>query len=158
MKIQSQLNTTGLFKTGMHPVRENASPQSAEFDLFLILDNDDDISSEEISDTTHPSSPPGIDLESCVFDTADTENMSLLDYFDEEDAMISDSEYNSMKPEDLWGNDWLSQSTDPSCMEQSNASTQPDHILTTQPPEFDQLHNLPLEIVERPRYFSQKAT
>jgi hypothetical protein len=138
----------------MTALDEDSSPQSPDFDLFLISDDDDCFSfNEEMSDAAQQSStPPCNDVESSLFEVDDSEITILLDYFDYEDDILSDSEYNSIKSEDLWENDWSSQST-PN-LEQSETSTQPDSPPpTTQPPEFDQLENLPHEIVERPRCF-----
>jgi hypothetical protein len=140
----------------MTALDKDSSPQSPDFDSFLITDDDDCISFEEMSDITHQSSPPPCnDLEPSLFDVDDSEITSLWDYFDGDEDIIDDSEYDSIKSEDLWESDWSSQSTE-SSLEQSDTSTQPDSPPpTTQPPEFDQLHNLPHEIVERPRYFPQ---
>jgi len=137
----------------MTELDEDSPPPSPDFDLFLITDDDGCVSFEEMSDTTHHSSPPPFDdLETSLIDVDDSENTTLMDYFDEVHDIIYDSEYNSIKSEDLWENDWSSQST-PN-LEQSETSTQPDSPPpTTQPPEFDQLENLPHEIVERPRCF-----
>jgi len=141
----------------MTAIDKEPSPQSPDFDSFLITDDEDCISFEEMSDTTHQSSPPPCnDLETSLFDVDDSEITSLWEYFDEDDDIIDDSEYNSIKSEDLWESDWSSQSIDASSLVQSDTSTQPDSPPpTTQPPEFDQLHNLPHEIVERPRYGPQ---
>jgi len=138
----------------MTELDEDSPPPSPDFDLFLITDDDGCVSFEEMSDTTHHSSPPPFDdLETSLIDVDDSENTTLMDYFDEVHDIIYDSEYNSIKSEDLWEGDCSSQSTDISLFEPSNTSTQRNSSPPPQPPEFDQLQNLPHEIVERPRHF-----
>lgn len=139
----------------MNKLDQGSSPESSDNDLFLSSDDEDCISLEDISATTNQSPrPPDNDIELSLFDLDDSENTSLLEYFDEEDNNISDPEYNSIRSEGLWEDNSPLQSIDISTLEQSDNSSQTDSSPPVQQPEFDKLHNLPHQIVERPRYSS----
>jgi len=138
----------------MNKLDHDSSPESFGFDLLLSSDDEDCISFEEMSDITNQSSPPpDNDIEFSLFDLDNSENTSLLEYFEEEDDDISNFEYNSRRSEELWESNSSSQSIDTTSLQQSDNSSQSDASSPpAQPPELDKLHNLPHQIVERPRY------
>jgi hypothetical protein len=129
----------------------NSAPDISDWDLLLV-DNDDDLFvSEEMSDIIEIFSIPDSSATSISSACNEIRN-SLEDYYinsEEEDSLFA-------KLEDLYETDTTStQPTDPDLnheepiQQDSSPTTIPSY-----PPEFDQLQNLPYEIVERPRYVS----
>jgi len=142
------------FPPAMNRLDQDSSLESSEYALSLSSDDEDYISFEEMSDATTQSSPPETDVDFPLFDD-DSENSGPLEYFDEQDDLISDSEYNYIKSEELGEGTSSSQCIDISSLSHSDNSSQTESSSPlTLPPESDSLNNLPYEIVDRPRYSS----
>ena len=121
----------------------------SDWDLFSTEeDNDGDISIEEMSDITEVLPPVPDHLDNCSSNANETQISEPQDRKQEDD--ISSDEF--IKLEDLYDSDTTSTQSTNTFETLLESSPSPSPTSSPQFPDYDQLQNLPNEIVERPRF------